>query len=134
MDLSRKGINEGICLFNIMTNVLFVCTANLERSPTAEMVFKDYPGWNVRSAGTSPNAVKPVSSELLDWADHVIVMGDHHVEKISKISPESLDKTKVLHIEDRYHRCSADLIGTLIIRMSKLFPLNNWLKSKFQCN
>jgi predicted protein tyrosine phosphatase len=117
-----------------MTNVLFICTANLERSPTAEMVFKDYPGWNVRSAGTSPYAVTPVSTELLAWADHVIVMRNIHLEKILEISPSSLDKTKVLHIEDRYHRCSSELIGTLIINMSKLFPLDTWLQSKFRCH
>jgi predicted protein tyrosine phosphatase len=32
--------------------VLFVCTANKLRSPTAEDVFRDYPGIEALSAGT----------------------------------------------------------------------------------
>ena len=58
--------------------ILFVCTANEERSPTAEMVFKDVPGWETKSAGTSPDAVVPVSRELIDWADRIVVMQSRH--------------------------------------------------------
>ena len=98
------------------------------------MVFKDYPSWYVKSAGTNPNAVTTISPELIDWANHIIVMENIHVEKINQISPESLGKIKVLNIEDRYHKCSSELIGTLIVRMSQLFPLDNWLQSKFLCD
>ncbi|QOV69188.1 hypothetical protein IP582_01865 [Citrobacter sp. BDA59-3] len=39
-------------------NVLFICSRNQWRSPTAEQVFRRYPGLNVRSAGTSRNTKK----------------------------------------------------------------------------
>ena len=34
--------------------VVFVCTQNKLRSPTAEAVFSRHPGWQVASAGTGP--------------------------------------------------------------------------------
>ncbi|HEY5757541.1 MAG TPA: hypothetical protein VIU34_17050, partial [Steroidobacter sp.] len=50
-------------------NVLFVCSRNQWRSPTAEKVFARYPGVSVRSAGTSPNARRHISVEDVRWAD-----------------------------------------------------------------
>ena len=44
-----------------MTNVLFVCSGNRDRSPTAEQVFRDIPGWDVKSAGTWPDAENQVT-------------------------------------------------------------------------
>ena len=114
-------------------NILFVCSVNEERSPTAEMVFKDVSGWNVKSAGTEENAVQRVSEELLDWADKIVVMENKHYEKIMKISPEAVSKVLVLGIEDKYYRCSPELIGLLIVQMSKRFSLDQWVKNKFQC-
>jgi predicted protein tyrosine phosphatase len=114
-------------------NILFVCTANMERSPTAEMVFRDVPGWVVRSAGTRSNAVVPVSRELADWADQIFVMENHHLETLLESCPTCLNKTTVLGVEDIYYRCSPRLIGVLIMKMSAHFPLDTWIKKKFIC-
>lgn len=114
-------------------NFLFVCTLNEERSPTAEILFKDVPGWTVKSAGTEDNAVQIVTKELIDWADKIVVMENIHYEKIMKIAPDIVSKILVLGIEDKYNRCSPELIGRLIIQMSKRFQLDDWVKSKFQC-
>ena len=67
--------------------ILFVCTANEERSPTAEMVFKDVPGWETKSAGTSLDAVVPVSRELIDWADRIVVMQEraHSMQHLKQL-------------------------------------------------
>jgi len=43
-------------------NLLFICSKNQWRSPTAEQVWRRQTGLSVRSAGTSPNARHPVSS------------------------------------------------------------------------
>jgi predicted protein tyrosine phosphatase len=53
---------------------LFVCEANLHRSPTAERLYSATPGVEERSAGTSPLARVQVTEELLQWADAVFVM------------------------------------------------------------
>ena len=111
--------------------ILFVCTANMERSPTAEMVFKDVPGWEVRSAGTSLNVTVPVTRDLIDWADKVVVMQGHHMDRIIELSRMAFNKTLVLGVDDIYYRCSPRLVGLLIMKMSDLFPLDDWVKSKF---
>ena len=115
-------------------NILFVCSANEERSPTAEMLFKDVPGWTTRSAGTNKDAVQRISQELVNWSDKIIAMETHHYEEIIRMDPEAASKVNVLGIEDRYYRCSPELLGRLIIGMSKRFELDSWVKKKFQCN
>ena len=117
-----------------MINVLFICTANMERSPTAENVFSDVKDWSVKSAGTDPYAINTITSELIKWADKIIVMQNKHLEHILKIDPDCYVKTHVLGIENRYHRCSGELIGTLIAKMSQIFYLDEWIKTKFNCN
>ncbi len=47
-------------------NVLFLCSANRDRSLTAEQVFRDVSGWNVRSAGTESYAETQMTEEMLD--------------------------------------------------------------------
>ncbi|MGE3624530.1 MAG: phosphotyrosine protein phosphatase, partial [Bdellovibrionales bacterium] len=64
--------------------VLFVCTANKLRSPTAEAVFGTHPGLEVRSAGLDPHATTPLTAELVAWAERLIVMEQRHREKIRK--------------------------------------------------
>ena len=51
-----------------MTNVLFVCSANRLRSPTAEQVFSTWLGVETDSAGISSGASVLLSSEQIDWA------------------------------------------------------------------
>ena len=52
-----------------MRRVLFVCSQNRLRSPTAEQVFADWPGLEVASAGLDATAETPLSGELLEWAE-----------------------------------------------------------------
>jgi len=54
--------------------VLFLCSRNRLRSPTAEQVFADWPGIETASAGLSADADHPLTPEQLDWADLVLVM------------------------------------------------------------
>ena len=60
---------------HIRRNVLFVCSRNQWRSPTAERVFRRDPRVNTRSAGTSPNARHPVNESDLRWADLILPEG-----------------------------------------------------------
>ena len=46
-----------------MTNVLFVCSANRLRGPTAEQIFSTWPGIETDSAGISNGASVLLSSE-----------------------------------------------------------------------
>ena len=49
--------------------MLFVCSQNRLRSPTAEQVFSTWPGIDVSSAGLNHDAENPVTPELVEWAD-----------------------------------------------------------------
>ena len=87
--------------------ILFVCTANVDRSRTAEDLYRDDPRYEVRSAGVAPFATTPLSRELLQWADRVFVMSereDRHRTMIKLRFPD-VDRPVVdLDIEDRWVR------------------------------
>lgn len=54
--------------------VLFVCSQNKLRSPTAEQVFSRWPGIEVMSCGLNNDAENPARPELIEWADIIFVM------------------------------------------------------------
>ena len=84
-------------------NVLFVCSLNQWRSPTAEQVFKNTPGLSVRSAGVSSAAKHKISEADLTWAHHVFVMEYEHRDRIvQKFSPDLLPEIHVLGIGDDF--------------------------------
>lgn len=84
--------------------VLFVCTANQQRSPTAERLYQDDPRFEVRSAGTDAFFGRKVTPEDLEWADLVVVMEDRHERRIRSEFPEAAENTQlaVLDIPDVY--------------------------------
>ncbi len=52
-----------------MARILFVCSENRLRSPTAEAVFSKYEGVEAIGAGTNADAETPVTGDLIEWAD-----------------------------------------------------------------
>ena len=68
-----------------VTNILFVCTANRLRRPTAQAVFAHRTDIAVRSAGLDPEAPTHLDEALLLWAEKSYVRENHHREKIRKI-------------------------------------------------
>lgn len=95
--------------------VLFVCTANKLRSPTAEDVFRDYPGIEAKSAGTDANTPTPLTNELVAEADLIIVMENHHRERIRKKFKQRPPDSRIvtLNIPDEYERGDHELIALL---------------------
>lgn len=106
------------------TRLLFVCTANICRSPMAEELARLYAeerGWNVEvaSAGTQAmegqpaagNAIKalrdiggdlnehrsqPATAELVAWADRILVMEMRHAAWMRENLPASDEKVQLL--------------------------------------
>lgn len=101
--------------------ILFVCSGNIHRSPTAANMFKDRKGFEVRSAGTSVGTPNPVSAELVDWADKIFVMEEEHREFIVQQFPEAASKITVLDIEDNYYREDPRLKAILKERLEPYF-------------
>ena len=73
-----------------MTNVLFVCSRNRWRSPTAERIYRGKAELNVRSAGTSKAAVHPLTAEDVTWADVIILMEDKHKSRMAAAFPDAI--------------------------------------------
>ena len=71
-------------------NVLFLCSRNRRRSPTAEEVFRDWPGVETASAGVNADADSPVTPELLAWANVVMVMEPALVALLKERVPQHL--------------------------------------------
>lgn len=65
-------------------NVLFLCTQNRMRSPTAEQVFASWPNIETDSAGLHASAQVVLSPEQIEWADLIVVMEKRHREQLSK--------------------------------------------------
>jgi len=93
--------------------VLFVCTGNMDRSPTAEDLLKRVEGFEVKSAGTSILARRRISKEFIDWADVIFAMEDCHQKAILSLSPSAAYKVVVLGVPDRYRRGDPELIAIL---------------------
>ena len=102
-------------------NLLFVCSENRLRSPTAEEVFSQYPGVEAIGAGTNSDAETPVSGDLIEWADAILVMEKSHRNKISKRFRKQLQgkKVAVLDIPDNYDRMDPDLVKLLKARVPR---------------
>ena len=105
-------------------NLLFVCTANICRSPMAEgLAIHLASKYNLtirsKSAGTmgivaqpsAPNSIKAmrelgiditsvrskaVSSELMNWADYVLVMENKHASTLRRRYPDQDEKILML--------------------------------------
>ena len=104
-----------------MTNVLFVCSANRLRSPTAEQVFSTWPGIEADSAGISNDASVVLSTEQVEWADIIFVMEKTHRNKLSKKFRASLNGKRVicLDIPDDYEFMDPVLIRILENRVGR---------------
>lgn len=98
-----------------MQHILFVCSRNRWRSPTAERLFADWPGVATASAGVSKDAEQPVTRELLDWADLILVMEPIHRRKLNQRFGKVLRDKRIacLSITDEYGYMSPELVELL---------------------
>ncbi len=125
----RKGAIDPALIFNIKC-VLFVCTGKSCRSPMAEGLLRkklkelgkdqqvDIFSVGVLSAtgmGASPNAItvmkeegidiskhesSPLTEDMIEDADLIFAMEEHHREVLTKRVPESSERIHVLNIPD----------------------------------
>lgn len=101
-----------------MSNLLFICSKNQWRSPTAELLFKDHPLHSARSAGTSDKARIKVNQKLIDWADVIFFMERKHRDIVKQNFNLSGKSYIVLDIEDNYPFCDEELIAILKVSLS----------------
>ena len=118
-ELAAKELNE-----SCSNPVLFVCSENRLRSPTAEAVSSRYEGIEALSAGTNADCATPVSGDLIEWADMVLVMEQTHKSKLTRrFGPLLKDKKlAVLNIPDHFPFMDQLLIEILERRVPRYIP------------
>jgi predicted protein tyrosine phosphatase len=106
-----------------MKRVLFICSQNRLRSPTAEQVFSNREGIEVTSAGLNPDANTTVTPELLQWADVIFVMEQAHRNKLSKKFRAHLKSQRIicLDIPDEFEFMDPGLVRLLDAKVGPFF-------------
>ena len=109
--------------------ILFVCSANKDRSKTAEDFFTEkYPNHQFESAGTNTKICRQlgtneINSDLIDWADIVFAMESKHIKIVKTLN---LNKTQidVLNIRDIYQYGDQNLKEILSLKIKGILDLS----------
>lgn len=105
-------------------NVLFICSQNRLRSPTAEQIFSSESGLEVTSAGLNNDAENPTTSEVVAWADVVFVMERAQRTKLQKRFKKHLRARVIcLDIPDNYEFMDEELVRLLKTKVSRHLPM-----------
>ena len=105
-----------------LVNLLFICSRNQWRSPTAEQVWRKSPGYQAKSAGTSPKAKRTVSSADIHWANIIFVMEKKHKNRLVAQFARMLDHKPIhiLDIPDEYQYMDKELVDELEEKVSAI--------------
>lgn len=101
--------------------LLFVCSQNRLRSPTAEAICQGIAGIEAISAGINNDAEQPLTGDLIEWADIVIAMERAHSNRINaKFRSQMMGKPLfVLGIPDDYDYIQPELVELLKVRLQR---------------
>jgi predicted protein tyrosine phosphatase len=98
--------------------VLFVCSRNRLRSPTAAQVFSSWPGVETDSGGVAPDADHVLEAEQVAWADLIVVMERRHQRRVTQLFPREAKAKRIvsLDIPDDYTFMQPELVALLEAR------------------
>jgi predicted protein tyrosine phosphatase len=107
-------------------NLLFICSRNQWRSPTAETIWQKQPGINARSAGTAASARHRLSADDIHWASVILVMEDKHkAQLMAEFGAEVRGKpVHVLDIPDEYRYMDPELVEQITEAVASILGLN----------
>ncbi len=108
--------------------ILLVCSANIDRSPTAEGLCRNLQGIEAKSAGVSSYARVPITRELVEWADAIFAMEQKHKTRILEIYPKARSKITVLNIPDIYYCNQLELRKLFLKKLKPFFSKENYHK------
>jgi predicted protein tyrosine phosphatase len=99
----------------LKTKLLFVCSANQWRSPTAESLFQGHPRYDARSAGTENGARIKLTAGHIGWADLIFCMEKKHADRLRERFPEEAAGKQVitLRIPDDFRFMDPALLDLL---------------------
>jgi predicted protein tyrosine phosphatase len=106
-------------------HLLFICSRNKWRSPTAENLYRKVPGYTAKSAGTDRGARRRVTAGLLGWADVIFVMESRHRDHLRAKFSEAITGKRVicLRIPDDFTYNDPELIDLLKANLSPYLPV-----------
>jgi predicted protein tyrosine phosphatase len=95
--------------------ILFVCSRNKWRSPTAERIYKHHPYISVRSGGVTTKGNHQINEKDIQWADLIIFMESWHRSKLMAQYRGTIKfpTTEILGIPDEYQYMDQELIEIL---------------------
>lgn len=107
-----------------MKRILFLCSQNKLRSPTAAATFADTPGVETDSAGLNNDAIVPLSVEQIEWADLILVMETAHKTRLNRKFKTHLagKRVAVLDVPDAYEYGDEALVELLKARCAPYLP------------
>jgi predicted protein tyrosine phosphatase len=107
--------------------VLFVCRFNRSRSATAERLFCKRPDLDVRSAGTSDDALVRVNQRMLEWADIIFTMDPQQHRALTRMFPghAALKRLVCLDIPDDFGFLDPQLVKLLEERVPRHLERNH---------
>ncbi|MBK8751621.1 MAG: phosphotyrosine protein phosphatase [Candidatus Competibacteraceae bacterium] len=99
-----------------LKRVLFLCSQNKLRSPTAERVFSNWSELIVASAGFNHDAEVKVNADDVAGSDLIFVMEKSHEEKLKSRFKSHLAGVQVicLDIPDQYDYMDPELVKILL--------------------
>ncbi len=109
--------------------ILFICSRNKDRSPTAEDMYKGLPDIQVKSAGVDPDAINIVTKEMVEWSDIIVVMDGIHDRQLFKLHQKfpflkPMNKKIVdFGIPDQFVRGEPRLVELISSKMKEHFGL-----------
>ncbi len=101
--------------------LLFICSQNKKRSPTAEEIYTGFKNLEVRSAGLNKGAVYLLEPDDISWADIIFVMEKNHLQNLEKRYGSFTKNKKIinLNIPDRFAFMDEALIKLLHKKVDK---------------
>ena len=111
---------------NAREQLLFICSRNQWRSPTAAALFKHSQSYIAKSAGTSDKARIKLTANLINWADQIFVMEKRHGAIIKQNYPDLIKDRSIitLNISDDYQYMDPELIEILESRLAEYLDLD----------
>jgi predicted protein tyrosine phosphatase len=98
-----------------MRRVLFICSQNKLRSPTAEHLFSQWTDVETDSAGLNHDAEVQLSVEQIEWATLIFVMEKAHRNKLKNKYKTHLNAKRIvcLDIPHDFELMDPDLVRIL---------------------
>ena len=116
---------------NSRKQLLFICSRNQWRSPTAAALFKHSQSYVAKSAGTSDKARIKLTANLINWADQIFVMEKRHGAIIKQNYPDLIKDRSIitLNISDDYQYMDPELIEILESCLGKYLDLDGLISA-----